>query len=77
MDVLMAYYHFYISTLNNAAGVIVLKNSQVCSVADAGLSVAMENLAVKALLNNVYPPDLTYEVCTHMHTHRHSVILHC
>lgn len=47
---------------------MVLKNTQICSVADAGLFVAMENLAVKALQYNVYPPDPTYEVCTHMHT---------
>lgn len=44
------------------------QNSQICSVADAGLSVAMENLAVKALLYNVYPPDLTYGECSHMYT---------
>ncbi len=80
MDVLMAYYHYHIKHWEGAAGVEVLKDTQICNVADAGLSVAMENLAVKALLYNVYPPDLTYGVCTHTHTHTHThgytLILH-
>ncbi len=80
MDGLMAYYHLRISIKHweDAASVEVLKNTQICNVADAGLSVAMENLAVKALLYNVYPPDPTYGRGAHARTRTrtHTVILY-